>query len=639
MQFSTSDLCNCVNVGRALRYDALVLCVFAAYNSRGSAQVQEDCPMTTVGLYSGNSWGASTGSSDAIFMSKYCSSFIYRAISGDSSSNHVYLLSAGAADSTENSNAGDSVACLPLIAPPDSVGGTTINYLQFSSISGSPGNYLLTVTLEDGHTRHHIVDGTSGFSSSTDTNSMGTACGSALASILPIITTINNYEKGLNAADPSLYIDPEIIVTPSAEKIALKAGINVSIQITDCDGTPLPNRILAVKTKDGTLQDSTVTTDQNGHATDLFIAGSKNQFGIITATIANAPTVRYDTVSSDGFAVVTVGNPVDTVGMCELNYSMRTTSVSFLDRFTNQKDTREDWTPNATASTNSADGVVILPVTFEDHGTILLNSSDGDSLVFSTGKMSEHDFTFVNGWITPSAACKDDHTNMEGTTHNGRIASSGASVILEYGPTIKSLDCSAWYNYEGPYYLYGFAFDDCEDLGPPSKLDLYDVGTIVGEVNDSHPGVSGTMAAGFAITSVQSKTKSKTTFDPTTGPSSAWDSITTASFSGYLRPVSKLTSIEKPSGNTIPTSLALRQNYPNPLNPSTVIAYDLPVPSLVTLKVYDILGREVATLVTEKQNAGSYTDTFDGSRLSSGVYFYRTQAGPFAETGKFMLVK
>ncbi|OYV85805.1 MAG: hypothetical protein B7Z63_04955 [Ignavibacteriae bacterium 37-53-5] len=295
--------------------------------------------------------------------------------------------------------------------------------------------------------------------------------------------------------------------------------------------------------------------------------------------------------------------------------------------------------PNTTASANSADGVVILPVTFEDDGTILLNSSDGDSLVFSSGKMSEHDFTFVNSWVTPSAACKDDYANLECTTHNGRIASSGASVILEYGPTIKSLDCSAWYNYQGPCYLYGFAFDNCEHLGPSSKLDLYDVGTIVGEVDDSHPGFSGTMAAGFAITSVQSKTKSKATFDPTMGSSSAWDSITTASFSGYLRPASELTSIEKPSGNTIPTSFALRQNCPNPFNPSTVVAYDLPVPSLVTLEVYDILGREVAALVNEKQDDGSYTETFDGSRLSSGVYFYRVQAGPFAEARKFMLVE
>ncbi|MCS6989586.1 MAG: T9SS type A sorting domain-containing protein [Chloroherpetonaceae bacterium] len=98
-----------------------------------------------------------------------------------------------------------------------------------------------------------------------------------------------------------------------------------------------------------------------------------------------------------------------------------------------------------------------------------------------------------------------------------------------------------------------------------------------------------------------------------------------------------LPTIEVEAG--IPRTFELSQNYPNPFNPTTVIGYQLPVASEVRLKIYDMLGREVATLVNERQEAGRYQAQFNASGLASGVYFYRLQAGSFAETKKMMLVK
>jgi hypothetical protein len=89
----------------------------------------------------------------------------------------------------------------------------------------------------------------------------------------------------------------------------------------------------------------------------------------------------------------------------------------------------------------------------------------------------------------------------------------------------------------------------------------------------------------------------------------------------------------------MPLSFNLSQNYPNPFNPSTKIKYQIPELSFVTLKVYDVLGNEVAALVNEEKPVGSYELEFNATSLPSGIYFYRLQAGSFVETKKMVLLK
>nr|MCU0405834.1 T9SS type A sorting domain-containing protein [Ignavibacteriaceae bacterium] len=89
----------------------------------------------------------------------------------------------------------------------------------------------------------------------------------------------------------------------------------------------------------------------------------------------------------------------------------------------------------------------------------------------------------------------------------------------------------------------------------------------------------------------------------------------------------------------IPENISLSQNYPNPFNPSTRIEYSIPQSGLVTIKIYDILGREVATLVNEEKQRGVYSISFDATGLSSGIYFYRIQFENFVQTKKLTLLK
>jgi hypothetical protein len=94
-----------------------------------------------------------------------------------------------------------------------------------------------------------------------------------------------------------------------------------------------------------------------------------------------------------------------------------------------------------------------------------------------------------------------------------------------------------------------------------------------------------------------------------------------------------------PSSNVIANKYILDQNYPNPFNPGTAISYQLSEVRFVTMKVYDILGREVAVLVNERQAPGNHTVRFDASNLASGVYLYRLAVGDFVQTRKMILIR
>jgi len=89
----------------------------------------------------------------------------------------------------------------------------------------------------------------------------------------------------------------------------------------------------------------------------------------------------------------------------------------------------------------------------------------------------------------------------------------------------------------------------------------------------------------------------------------------------------------------LPTKITLNQNYPNPFNPSTTISFTIPSKSFVTLKIFDMLGREIATILSEQLPLGNYTQHWNAANISSGVYFYRLQAGSYTETKKLILLK
>jgi len=107
---------------------------------------------------------------------------------------------------------------------------------------------------------------------------------------------------------------------------------------------------------------------------------------------------------------------------------------------------------------------------------------------------------------------------------------------------------------------------------------------------------------------------------------------------GFWETVRIIVSVEE-SESELPVSFGISQNYPNPFNPTTTIKYSVPEESFVSIKVYDILGRLVASLIDEEKPAGYHEVTFNAVSIASGTYFYRMDAGNFIDVKKLIILK
>jgi hypothetical protein len=134
-----------------------------------------------------------------------------------------------------------------------------------------------------------------------------------------------------------------------------------------------------------------------------------------------------------------------------------------------------------------------------------------------------------------------------------------------------------------------------------------------------------------------------TFFVPDTASLGSYTAALRASYAGKettaVRSLEVTLSTDAGGDRSVPLEFSLAQNYPNPFNPSTTISYTLPAQSLVTLKVFNVLGQEIATLVDGIESPGSKSVQFDGGGLPSGAYFYRLQAGSYTATKMLMIVR
>jgi endo-1,4-beta-xylanase len=180
-----------------------------------------------------------------------------------------------------------------------------------------------------------------------------------------------------------------------------------------------------------------------------------------------------------------------------------------------------------------------------------------------------------------------------------------------------------------PVYISEFDLGNLNNTGTPNDVAQTNLYKKVFPILWRHPAVKGITIWGYIEGQVWQSTTYLVRSTGSYRPALGW----MAQFIN-ANPV----GVEK-TDTQLPSKYALEQNYPNPFNPTTNIRYSITKTSPVTLKIYDILGRQVQTLVNTVQTPGQYTVTFSAQNLASGVYFYRLDAGSFSETKKLMLLK
>ena len=178
---------------------------------------------------------------------------------------------------------------------------------------------------------------------------------------------------------------------------------------------------------------------------------------------------------------------------------------------------------------------------------------------------------------------------------------------------------SRWVQTNGPYGGSAFCF-------AVSGKNLF-TGTDRGVFLCTNNGTSWT-AAGLTYTPVHSLSVSDTTLFAGTLSRGVW-----------RRPLSEMITSVRESPSELPATFTLEQNYPNPFNPTTTIRFVLPRAGFTELMIFNLLGEQVSTVVSERLNAGSYTVSWGAPHLASGVYIYRLQAGDYVETKKLLLIR
>jgi hypothetical protein len=269
-------------------------------------------------------------------------------------------------------------------------------------------------------------------------------------------------------------------------------------------------------------------------------------------------------------------------------------------------------------------GIVLAKLNYGSYNLSVFKTSDGGS-----------NWTSINGNL-PTI----EQPQISYSDRGIQMIDEDTFIFSYYSPVSNGYDTKIWVTEDGGINWFETPIEDSETMLNSLSIDeSADYGLVCGFNPDSSKifyvmYVQDTVWTSYLLPGVESGTglyATELTSDGTIwvigNNQSIWKSKKTG------------TDVRPNNTTNVPSEYALMQNYPNPFNPSTKIEFTISISGNVTLKVFNSIGEEVAELVNSEMNAGYHSINFDGSNLSSGIYFYRISVGGFTQTNKMILVK
>jgi len=470
-------------------------------------------------------------------------------------------------------------------------------------------------------------------------------------------SVIDNFESQERAV--YAIIDAQIESQPDRPVVDAGQAVSVKIHVEDCDGIPIHtggHLVSFENAKGGTVDVQSVWLDDNGDASFTFTAGLEPMLGGVTANM-NFNTPWGEEIWGSEWLPIQIKKPADAWYAVAIYHTWEKrwsttkltgggTDILISDSQNDELVSFNAWLKavplppvihDTFVSESSAPVALDYRGSGEDHGSNERHFVNSAGRIDNTGGFSwthtiDQSKTPVVSVVVNPTSFAFKITGMgatqQGSSHGHEVTVIGDSVKEETWSSSPNPTITVSYSVQGPTH-------DTSYTTVPVSSD--------GRTTDSTR-VYQLVSWKDSTCNVYKHTrvKSKTEIDSTIAEGAAiveqsgyeWHSLVTA----YLGKKAPTAGIAQPLPST-PLSYALEQNYPNPFNPATVVSYQVPLASAVKIVVYDMLGREVSVLVNERKSPGNYEVQLDATGRSSGVYFYRMQAGDYVQTRKLLLLR